>query len=193
MDKSLVWESRSDGTLGNMKQIVAVRGGVGQQGPQGPQGPQGDTGGGSSTFYPPFGPIIPTSFTASSSAANSSSNVNNLGDPGDDFWLSALDSTNPEFVTLDFSWAHLPTAVTLWFSDGRSGNNVRVEGSNNNSTWTTLLLVDPTIATLVGSIRVYSAPLPINTTLYRYIRIYSDPSPYMHYHYIQIFGATILD
>lgn len=194
-DQTLVWLAQtgaSAGTLFNMRYDPEAF--PGTPGPPGPPGPPG-SGGGATSFTPPFGPVHPTTATASSSARPSDSqppfDVLNLLEPGEDkYWLSEIDTTNPESVTLHFSSQVYPTAITLWFSNGRFGANTRIQGSADNSTWTTLHTVEPSNATLVDTVCVYSAPLAVTTGPYRYIRVISDPSPYMHYHYIQVFGAT---
>ncbi len=172
------------------------KGDRGEPGPAGPEGPAGPPGGGSSSsvYHPPFGPLTPQSVTVSSTSAG---NANNLLDPGHDkYWLCQLDSGTAEYISLQYSNQVLPVGVTLWFSLGRFGNNTRIQASTDNSTWTTLHTVVPSnatsVTTSVGTVAVYSAPLDVTTTLYQYVRVVSDSSPYMHYYYTQVFGASII-
>lgn len=106
------------------------------------------------------------------------------------WWMSGTDTGNPEWVEFDFGTPVLIASVYAACGNGRSGSANKLQASDNGSTW-----VD--IHTFDASKRVYSATDGLqhyrNTVevgqAYRYIRLYSGPSPYCLYDFVQFTGV----
>jgi len=191
-----------------------LQGDTGLQGPQGDQGPQGSIGPTGQAGYASVqiitnlgtitpaikvvgsdgssaivngGIVSPSGTTASSFSAPWVSD-NALVQDGQ-WWLSAIDSNNPEWIQYDFGVPLLLTGVYAVCANGRNGAGNKLQGSTDGNTWIDIHTFDGTKWTYIpdGNLSAYSNYVDIDTA-YRYIRLYSDPSPYCCYDFIQYIG-----
>jgi len=193
------------------------RGVDGSQGPAGPAGSQGETGspgptgsGGNITVEAlRIGTIVPAiqvsgsdstqaiingaMITPGASGVTGSSYTDsyvpqNVLINNDQAWLSAIDSNNPEWVEYDFGSPRLFTGIYAVCSNGRFGAGNKIQASNDNVTWTDIHIFDDNWTyDSLNNTQIYTNYInDINT--YRYVRLYSEPSPYCMYYYIQYIG-----
>lgn len=102
------------------------------------------------------------------------------------YWMSAIDSGNPEWVELQFNTAITINYLTIVLNNGRQGTNPVVQGSSDGRTWTTLVSIDafafPNDEDNFRHIEIRSS----TSWLYTYYRYYSDPSPYVLLNYFAV-------
>jgi hypothetical protein len=86
------------------------------------------------------------------------------------YWTTSGGATTG-WLSMDFGSSIVIDSYTIYGSDGQTFNprNWTFEGSNNNSTWTTLQTV--TLAAAIGGNSTYSSGNIGNTTGYRYYRV----------------------
>lgn len=183
--------------------------GTGATGPTGPAGPAGASGSFSSievvTNLNTITPVLratvgansyiinatlltPSSATASSNSPSWTADKALVKDSS--WWMSAVDSGNPEWIRYDFGSPVLVTGVYASFGNGRNGAGNKIQGSTDGTTWVDIHTVDASkfIYNANGdNQQTYSNYINASAT-YRYIRYYSAPSPYCLYDYIQYSG-----
>lgn len=179
----------------------------GPQGSQGIQGPPGINGTGSValesvTTYGTVSPVLKLTIENNSTIINSQKlkpiNVNassyiaphepiNITVPTDQGnWHSLTDTNVDEWVVYDFEYPVLITNIYMLAGLGRNGSGNKVQGSNDNSSWTDIHTFDGSKWTY-GTNQLYQNKIDtINT--YRYIRTFSGPSPYCYWKHVQYFG-----
>lgn len=187
--------------------IQGVTGPLGETGPQGLQGPTGhkpnvsiqiDT---SLTKVPIIKFVVDDDFVVingtpqNPTAITASSFVqpwvpSNTLTADSQWWVSESDTGNPEWLTYDFGPNKIYlTSVYLLSGNGRGGTNIRLQGSNDENIWTEL---DPLSNTWrfinATSLMEYTGQITGITDTYRYIRLYSDPTSYCLYDYVQYYG-----
>lgn len=178
------------------------QGDVGPQGPQGdagPQGPQGDVGpegpvgpAGSvvTVLVPEFGKLTPASVSASSQTG-AWAPEGTLTPGSSSAWMSSTDSEQSEWIQFHMSTQVLLTGLFCSFANGRDGLQTRVQVSNDGASWEDVAnfnFEDYNVVT-PENFRNYSLKLNLNNT-YEYVRILSDPCPYLFYSFIQFFGTA---
>lgn len=102
-----------------------------------------------------------------------------------------VDTSNPEWIRYDFGTPALISGIYASFGNGRNGAGNKIQGSSDASTWTDIHVVDA--AKYVYNINGDSQQTYSNyinaPAAYRYIRLYSEPSPYCLYDFIQYIGV----
>jgi hypothetical protein len=175
----------------------------GSTGSQGPTGPQGSSGFATVSVVTTYGTINPCivvtgsdetsaiinslEITPSSVTSSSGSNPENTLTRNNIYWMSLTDTGNPEWVRYDLGSAYLITGVFAVCGNGREGVNPKIQGSNDDSNWTTIHLFDSG-KWVYSTQQVYSNSIT-PTIPYRYVRLHSDQSPYCLYDYIQYIGV----
>jgi hypothetical protein len=111
--------------------------------------------------------------------------------PGDNqYWISLTDNKKEEWIMFEFPNNVLVTNLFTIFADGHAGVNTRVEGSTNMTNWDLLHKFDATkFVETSNTFSVYRNEINASS-VYRYIRVISEPTSYMNYEYIQFFGKT---
>jgi Collagen triple helix repeat (20 copies)/F5/8 type C domain len=191
---------------------VGPQGLAGPQGPQGPQGiagvdgaqglvgvagipgaagPKGDVGpAGSAIMLSAFGTLAPSVVTQSSTTTSPPWPATGLINPGSqDMWISATNSGQGEWAKFDMGQRVLLTKFFCTFNNGRDGSSPRIEVSNDDALWVPAHNFVPSAYGAVSpqNFRNYHADLSLTET-YRYVRLYSDPTVYCCYSYLQFFG-----
>lgn len=105
-------------------------------------------------------------------------------------WMSEIDSGNPEWLRYDFGAAVVLTRVRAYMVDGVSP---MIQGSNDGETWTDIQALGEGSTFAAGPWRLYaSVDAAISTTsAYRYVRMYSEPTPFLYYAWLAFDGAIV--
>jgi hypothetical protein len=112
-------------------------------------------------------------------------------DPGQFPWFSGISTGNDEWLEYDYGTPVRVMGVQAYVVNGRQGCNARVQGSNDEVVWTDLHSWDWTL-------QDYDVPWAGWTTYnatfeasdpYRYVRMFSDPCPYLYYSWLEFQGA----
>jgi hypothetical protein len=161
-------------------------------GPVGPQGPAGATGasGSVTVVAPTFAKLTPNAVSASSQTGGWA--PSGVLTPGmAQSWMSATDSGNQEWVEFDMLNQVLFTTVFCSFANGRDGINPRLLVSNDQVTWDAAGSFVPANynAVTAENFRNYTFSVNLNQ-VYRYVRLVTDPCPYVFYSYVQFFGSA---
>ncbi len=171
------------------------RGEPGEKGDKGDKGERGEPGekgaiGISHIEILLFGELIPRMITSSS--ALEPWKPENILRPGDNlYWISKTDTKENEWIMFEFMNEVLLTNVFMIFADGYAGVNTKIEGSINMRTWDHIYQIDPEkFTTTANNFCIYRSNI-YASSVYRYIRLISKPTKYMHYEYIQFFGKEI--
>lgn len=200
-------------TLQAQQGPAGPQGEPGEQGPTGSQGepgPPGPSGGldsmevvtslntmmpvlkatvGSTSFVLNARFLTPNSVT-SSSITGSWNPENTLVRDGA-WWMSGVDTGNPEWLQYDFGTPVLISSVYSSFGNGRHGSANKIQGSLDGSSWIDIHTVDASKFSynLNGDGQTVYRNAIDSDTAYRYIRYYSGPSPYCLYDFIQYSGV----
>ncbi len=177
--------------------VAGPQGPMGLTGPQGPMGPTGAQGpagpagvsGSTIVLVSDFGKLTPSAVSASSHLEPWV--PSGVLSPGmSQAWLSATNSSVQEWIQFDLGSQVLLTSVFCSFANGRDGINPRVQVSNDGSNWAAAGNFVPADygQVTVENFRNYRFSINL-TNVYRYVRIISDPCPYLHYSFVQFFGA----
>jgi hypothetical protein len=130
---------------------------------------------------------------ASSSSQSGGWSAADAEDPDFAGWMSAVDSGNVEWLEYDLGAPYYLTGLQLYVVNGRDGSGEVIQGSNDESTWTTMYAVDPSLFTnngpLAGDGDVAYTDSIQTTEAYRYVRMYSQPAPYLFYSWMQLNGT----
>ncbi len=137
---------------------------------------------------PPIGPVrvlAPNSVSASTVTQPwIASNV--LVEDGR-WWMSAVNSNSPEWLLFDFGAAVTLTFVVARCGLGRHGAGNRIQGSTDGRTWVDLHAFVATGWNYQSTGQTYTSAIQASGA-YRYVRLYSDPSPYCLYDFVQFQG-----
>jgi hypothetical protein len=137
----------------------------------------------------PDGFLVPMAAFASSSASGDPANVI---DPDLAWWISAIDSGNPEWLEYDLGDPAYISAVEVYVGDGRQGGGESLQGSDDAVTWTTIATLDDAAFVLDAAPwdgwASYSGMVQA-TVPYRFVRLYSAPSPYLFYSWMGLRGV----
>ncbi len=104
-------------------------------------------------------------------------------------WHSNINTGTPEWAKYDMGSPVLFTNMFCTFANGREGVSPRIEVSNDDQNWVTIHSFNPVNYSPITpeNYRNYQATFNVSST-YRYVRLYSEPSPYCNYAYFQFFG-----
>lgn len=113
-------------------------------------------------------------------------------DESPSWWMSLVNTGNPEWVVYDFGKKVLITCVHLSCNNGRIGSSPKLQGSNDGTVWVDL-------TDLPNSEWNYPEPNPhnlvklskcinSNDVAYRCVRLCSEPTVYCCYDHIQFYG-----
>ena len=110
------------------------------------------------------------------------------------WWMSLVNTNNPEWIMFDFGKCVLVTCVHLSCNNGRTGSSPKLQGSNDLTVWNDLidlphsewqyLYIQPNPNNLIK----LSKCVDLNNVTYRYVRLHSDPTVYCCYDHIQFYG-----
>jgi hypothetical protein len=103
------------------------------------------------------------------------------------WWHSAVNSSNAEWVNFDFQTPVVVSSVYARCGLGRNGLNNKIQGSSNNVDWVDIHTFSSSNWTY-GTNQTYTSFISASNA-FRYVRLFSDPSPYCLYDFIQYTGV----
>jgi len=182
--------------------IKGDKGDIGLQGNIGLKGAQGDTGlkggmglkgdkgdpGEVNIIVSHFALLQPVSTLSSSTTPPHDSSF--VLDPSSELGHhSGIDTGNNEWIQLNYQESVYVTGLYAVFANGRSGENVKLEGSEDGTTWETIHDFNPIKYHVLPNNYVVYEDNIYSCTTYKYVRVLSDPVPYIFYKYLQLFGV----
>jgi hypothetical protein len=126
--------------------------------------------------------------SASTSSSQTAWATNNTLTLDGTWWMSSIDSGNPEWVEYDFNSKVLLASVYASCTNGRNGNGVKIQASVDQSNWIDIHVFDSS-KWIIGIDQMTYQNSIIVQSAYKYIRLYSDPTSYCMYDYIKYFGV----
>ena len=121
----------------------------------------------------------------------------NAMNPDEAAWMSEADTDNPEWLQYDYGEGLKVkvSAVRAYLANGREGSSPNFQGSNDLKKWVTFGSWDRKNFTFNGApwpgYGSYAADFSASSEGYRYIRIYSSPTVYMWYSWLQFYGVVV--
>lgn len=132
-----------------------------------------------------------TPVATSSSSVTSPWNPDNALVLDGAWWMSGVDTGNEEWIKYDFGTPVLVTGIYASFGNGRNGAGNKIQGSTDDSVWVDIHTFDFSkfIYNANGNSQQTYNNYISSDAAYRYIRLYSAPSPYCLYDFIQYTGV----
>jgi hypothetical protein len=107
-------------------------------------------------------------------------------------WMSEMNSGNPEWLQYDFGGPVVLTRVHAFAVNGRHGYRPMIQGSNDGTSWTDIHALGQEgtgRAPWTGYLEIDESIS--SATAFRYVRLYSQPMPFVYYAWLGFDGAKM--